>query len=84
MKKGLIQIYTGKDKGKITSAVGQAVRALGHSFKVGIVFFHKNFERLGYGEVSILEDLGAEVKKFAEEHPYFSENISEDEIREDA
>ncbi|MEW6189248.1 MAG: cob(I)yrinic acid a,c-diamide adenosyltransferase, partial [Actinomycetota bacterium] len=41
LKRGLIQIYTGDGKGKTTAALGQAVRALGHEFKVGMVSFFK-------------------------------------------
>ena len=40
-EKGLIQIYTGDGKGKSTAAIGQAVRAAGHGFKVGFISFFK-------------------------------------------
>jgi cob(I)alamin adenosyltransferase len=39
-KKGSIQVYTGTGKGKSTAAIGQAVRAAGHGFKVGFLSFH--------------------------------------------
>ncbi len=38
---GLIQVYTGDSKGKTTAALGQAFRALGHGFHIGMVQFMK-------------------------------------------
>jgi cob(I)alamin adenosyltransferase len=38
---GLIQVYTGDSKGKTTAALGQAFRAIGHGFHVGMVQFLK-------------------------------------------
>lgn len=81
LKKGLIHVYTGDGKGKTTSAVGQAIRALGHGLKVGMIFFHKNFEKWGYGEINILEDLGVKIKECAGEHPQFSKEVSEENLR---
>jgi cob(I)alamin adenosyltransferase len=40
-KKGLIQIYTGKGKGKTTAAIGAAVRALGHGWTIYMFQFLK-------------------------------------------
>jgi len=44
---GLIMVYTGDGKGKTTAAVGQAVRALGHGYRVFMIHFMKGRD---YGE----------------------------------
>jgi cob(I)alamin adenosyltransferase len=38
---GLVQVFTGNGKGKTTAALGTALRAAGHGFKIYIVFFMK-------------------------------------------
>ncbi|HSW36553.1 MAG TPA: cob(I)yrinic acid a,c-diamide adenosyltransferase [Candidatus Limnocylindrales bacterium] len=46
-KRGLIMVFTGDGKGKTTAAVGQAVRALGHGYRVYMIHFMKGRD---YGE----------------------------------
>jgi len=46
-KKGLILLYTGNGKGKTTAALGQALRAAGHGFKIAIIQFIKNMGSTG-------------------------------------
>lgn len=46
-KKGLVMVYTGDGKGKTTAAVGQAIRALGHGYRVYMIHFMKGRD---YGE----------------------------------
>lgn len=48
-EKGLIQVYTGNGKGKTTSALGLAMRALGHGANVIVIQFMKGWEN--YGEL---------------------------------
>lgn len=46
-ERGLVMVYTGEGKGKTTAAVGQAVRALGHGYRVFMIHFLKGRD---YGE----------------------------------
>jgi cob(I)alamin adenosyltransferase len=79
-KKGLIQVYTGAGKGKSTAAIGQAVRAAGHGFKVGFVSFFKDPEVFGYGEYKSLEKLGVKTFLFARKHPHFYKELNPDDV----
>lgn len=45
----MIQIYTGNGKGKTTAAIGQAIRATGHNFKILMIQFMKGDST--YGEI---------------------------------
>lgn len=51
-KRGLVMVITGNGKGKTTSAFGQALRAVGHGYKVCIIQFMKGRK---YGEVLATE-----------------------------
>ena len=53
--KGLIQVYTGNGKGKTTAALGLALRAVGHGFKVFVIQFLKG-GRI-YGELGSAKKL---------------------------
>jgi cob(I)alamin adenosyltransferase len=79
-KKGLIQVYTGGGKGKSTAAIGQAVRAAGHGFKVGFVSFFKDPEAFGYGEYKSLQKLGVKTFLFARKHPHFYKELNPDDV----
>ncbi len=83
MKKGLIQVYTGPGKGKSTAAIGQAVRAAGHGFKVGLVTFFKDPEAFGYGEYKSLKKLGIKTHLFAKKHPHFYRELNLDDVRQE-
>ncbi|RLB27910.1 MAG: cob(I)yrinic acid a,c-diamide adenosyltransferase [Deltaproteobacteria bacterium] len=58
---GLIQIYTGRGKGKTTASLGLAMRAVGHNLKVAIVHFMKIWD---YGEVRSLKKLGIDLFRY--------------------
>jgi len=56
--KGLIEIYTGEGKGKTTASMGLACRARGHNLKVCYIYFHKDPDKFGYGEIKNLKKNG--------------------------
>ncbi|RKY85502.1 cob(I)yrinic acid a,c-diamide adenosyltransferase [candidate division KSB1 bacterium] len=61
-KKGFIIVYTGNGKGKTSAAIGSAVRAAGHNFKVFIMQFIKG--NWIYGEEKIFKSIsGIEIKR---------------------
>jgi cob(I)alamin adenosyltransferase len=53
--RGLVQVYTGNGKGKTTAALGLALRAAGHRFKVLIIQFLKG--GIAYGELRAAKKL---------------------------
>ena len=53
MKKGLLMVFTGNGKSKTTAAIGQALRAVGHGFKVCFIQFIKGSWK--YGELTAAE-----------------------------
>lgn len=63
---GLIQVYTGNGKGKTTAALGLALRAYLHGFKVAFIQFMKG---TNYGEDKISKMLpGFYFEKFGREN----------------
>src|SRR5215813_9764972 len=60
---GLTIVYTGKGKGKTTAALGIALRAVGHGFKVGMIQFIKG--EWYYGELSSSKRLEPEFELIA-------------------
>ena len=66
-KRGLIQVYTGSGKGKTTAAWGQAVRAVGHGWKVAVVQFLKPRTS---GEFTAAERLSPNLAVFGCTRPY--------------
>lgn len=53
LQHGLVQVYTGDGKGKTTAALGLALRAAGHGFRVYIIQFMKGWPE--YGELRSVE-----------------------------
>ncbi len=79
--KGLVHIYTGDGKGKTTSAIGLATRAIGGGLKVCYISFLKNPDKYGYTEMDSLRQLGAKVINYAKGHPHLNKDITEESTR---
>lgn len=58
---GLVHVYTGKGKGKTSTAFGLCSRMIGQGRRVCVIQFLKGFES---GEVKALKRLGARVELF--------------------
>ncbi len=58
-RRGLLHVYTGDGKGKTTAALGLALRALGHGWKVFVLQFMKG--NINYGELQAAERLGPDL-----------------------
>lgn len=68
-KLGLVQVYTGDGKGKTTAALGLALRALGHDYRVLMVRFLK-----GHKDMGEIKALGKISKGEIEILPFAHEN----------
>lgn len=69
LEQGLVQVYTGKGKGKTTASLGLALRAVGHGFKVVVIQFMKGSAYSG--ELFSTERLpNLTVKQFGRGCPY--------------
>jgi cob(I)alamin adenosyltransferase len=60
---GLVIVYTGKGKGKTTAALGMALRAIGHNYRIYMIQFIKGSWH--YGEMSSSKRLEPEFEMTA-------------------
>lgn len=60
METGLVIVYTGKGKGKTTAALGMALRAIGHEYKICMIQFIKGSWH--YGEMTSSKRLEPEFE----------------------
>jgi cob(I)alamin adenosyltransferase len=58
----LIIVYTGNGKGKTSAALGAALRALGHGWKVLVIQFFKGDWPVVYGEVEMGKQLAPQLE----------------------
>ena len=69
LETGMVQVYTGKGKGKTTAALGQALRASGHNIKSLIIQFLKGGSYSG--EVKAIENCIPLIKIYQVGSPFF-------------
>jgi cob(I)alamin adenosyltransferase len=63
MQEGLVIVYTGNGKGKTTAALGMALRAVGHGYKICMIQFIKGSWH--YGEMTSSKRLEPEFELIA-------------------
>jgi cob(I)alamin adenosyltransferase len=76
---GMVHVYTGHGKGKTTAALGLALRAIGHGFKVCMIQFMKGDPE--YGELRAARHLpGFIVRQFGHRGHVNRQNPSEEDV----
>lgn len=78
MKKGLLIVLTGNGKGKTTSALGMAFRAIGHDFKVCVIQFIKGSWKYGELESAKRFDDHLDFHVMGKGFTWDSDNLEED------
>jgi len=69
VRKGIVQIYTGKGKGKTTASVGLCIRSAGQGLKVG---FFQFFKSPVSGEIKIFQRIdNIKFYSYFQKHPNF-------------
>ncbi len=77
---GLIQVYTGKGKGKTTAALGLALRAWGRDLRVVVIQFMKMGDE--YGEITALRKLsGIDLFQYGRDQLITKGKHTEEDVR---
>ncbi|MGE5404956.1 MAG: cob(I)yrinic acid a,c-diamide adenosyltransferase [Candidatus Saccharibacteria bacterium] len=77
--RGLVIVLTGNGKGKTTSAMGQAMRALGHNCRVLLIQFLKHGE---FGEIKAISRLpNIDIMQFGREQFVDPKNPHQDDYK---
>ena len=61
-RRGLTVVYTGPGKGKTTAALGMALRALGHGWRVLVIQFFKGDWPVVFGELEMAKRLAPQFE----------------------
>jgi cob(I)alamin adenosyltransferase len=79
-REGSIKVFTGNGKGKTTSALGYALRAIGYGMKVCIIQFMKCGP---YGELTAARKLAPALTiiQFGEKHFVNEENVDDEDVK---
>ena len=77
-EKGLIHIYTGDGKGKTTSALGLAFRALGHGASVCVIQFMKGWDSYGELKSALKHDRLKIIQTGRPDYVYRGKELPED------
>jgi len=81
VKTGLVQLYTGKGKGKTTAAIGQAIRAAGAGKKTAFFQFLKGGKFPVSEENILMKTEGIFYKRFEETTPFFDAAVEMDGLK---
>lgn len=81
VSKGLVEVFTGDGRGKTSAAMGVVLRALGHDFRVCIIYFMKG--NYPYGEQQTLSRLpNVTISNFGKPGFVDPHNVQEEDRKE--